>query len=123
MNSEKVIIGGQALVDLVYKAATDKKAENLETIDVRGIPAPADYFVVASTDNSVHLRAIFEGIISGLKEHKVSPWQTEGDGESTWLLIDYGDVIVHVMDAESRKRYDLTSLWKERLAAGSGERE
>ncbi len=118
MKSDKVVIGGKELVDLICSAAADKKADSIEAIDVRGIIAPCDWFVIASSDNSVHLRAIFDGIIGTLKDHKISPWQSEGDEGATWLLVDYGDVIVHIMDTESLNRYDLTSLWHERLAKG-----
>jgi ribosome-associated protein len=97
---------------LCRKLADDKKADDLLVLDVRDISSITDYFVLASGSSEPHLRAISEAIIGKLKEdHGVSPRAQDGTLHTGWLVLDFFDVIVHVMRGDVRRRYDLETLW------------
>jgi ribosome-associated protein len=97
---------------LCRKLADNKKAEDLLVLDVRGISSIADYFVIASGTSDPHLRAITEEIIYTLKEeHRLAPRARDGTLQTGWLVLDFFDVIVHVMRHDVRQRYDLEGLW------------
>jgi len=105
-------MGGKELVDAVVKALEEKLAENIVVLDLRGVSGAADWFVVCQGDNTSHTSAIADGVIGIIKEkHQTAPWHHEGLEEGRWALIDYTDVVVHVMLPEVRKYYDLESLW------------
>lgn len=92
--------------------ADDKKAEDLVVLDVSKISSITDYFVIASGSSEPHLRAIAESVTSKLRdEYDVRPRAEDGTLQTGWLVIDFFDVIVHVMRKEVRERYDLESLW------------
>lgn len=92
--------------------ADNKKAENIVVLDLRGLSSVADYFVIATGNNDPHLRAIVDEITQKLRErHGLSPHATEGARTTSWVVLDYIDVIVHAMHADTRDYYDLDSLW------------
>ena len=97
---------------LCRKLADKKKAENLVVLDVRKISSVTDYFVIVTGTSEPHLRAIVEEISRELREqHDVKPRAIDGDTSAAWQVLDYFDVIVHVMRTEARERYDLENLW------------
>jgi len=97
---------------LCRELADNKKAENIVVIDVRKLSSVTDYFVIASGTSQPHLRAIVEEITSKLRDdHDLRPLRAEGSTSGTWVVLDYFDVIVHVMHTETRLRYDLEGLW------------
>jgi ribosome-associated protein len=99
---------------LVQKYADDKKAENIVVLDVRKLSSVADYFVIASGGSEPHLRAISDAITKGLRdEHDLRPRAVDGTLQTAWLVLDYFDVIVHVMKADVREKYDLEALWND----------
>ena len=91
--------------------ATDKQAGNIVLLDVREICSFADYFVICSGDSARQLRTIQEEIEKDLKKEGVVPHHLEGTVDSGWLLLDYGDVIVHIFGTAERDFYRLDSLW------------
>ncbi len=94
------------------RLADNKKAENITLLDLRELSSVADYFVIVTGANEPHLRAIVDEITESLKEkHNVRPFSTEGARATPWVVLDYFDVLVHVMNDEFRKHYDLESLW------------
>ncbi len=99
---------------LCREFADNKKAENILVLDVRKLSSVTDYFVIASGTSQPHLRAIVEEIHSKLRdEYDLRPARTDGGGSGSWVVLDYFDVIVHVMHAETRTRYDLEGLWND----------
>jgi ribosome-associated protein len=97
---------------LCRELADNKKAENIVVLDVRKTSSVTDYFVIASGTSQPHLRAIVEEISSRLRdEYDLRPSRSEGASGGNWVVLDYFDVIVHVMHAETRKHYDLEGLW------------
>src|SRR5271155_2317088 len=100
------------LAELCRDYADDKKAENLVILDVRELSSVTDYFVIASGTSEPHLRAIVEEITDELREqHGLRPTRTDGTVQGAWVVLDFFDVIVHVMRADARERYDLEGLW------------
>jgi ribosome-associated protein len=105
-------MNSKQLAMLCRKFAEDKKAENLLVLDVRELSSITDYFVIASGTSSPHLRAIVNAIADQLREQAgLRPRAMDGNLNGDWVALDYFDVIVHVMRAEIRQRYDLESLW------------
>ena len=99
---------------LCREFADDKKAENLVVLDVRKLSSVTDYFVIASGTSQPHLRAIVGEIVDRLRdEHDLQPARKDGMGSTSWVVLDYFDVIIHVMHAEARKHYDLEGLWND----------
>jgi len=100
------------LAQLCRDFADNKKAENIVILNVRKLSSVTDYFIIASGTSEPHLRAIVEEITSRLREeHGVRPLRTDGSVHGAWVVMDFFDVIVHVMRADVRERYDLESLW------------
>ena len=105
MNSKK-------LAQLCSEFADNKKAENITVLDVRKVSSVTDYFVVASGTSEPHLRAIVSEITDQLRDqHDLRATRTDGNTGGAWVVLDFFDVIVHVMRADVRERYDLESLW------------
>lgn len=97
---------------LCREFADNKKAENLTILDVHGLSSVTDYFVIASGMSEPHLRAIVEEIVDQLRaKHNVRPRAVDGAVHTAWVVLDYFDVIVHVMRQDVRERYDLETLW------------
>ena len=92
--------------------ADNKKAENLLVLDVRKLSSVTDFFVLASGSSLPHVRAIVDAITDGLRDnHELRPRVVDGSPTGGWVVLDYFDVLVHVMRADVRERYDLESLW------------
>ena len=94
------------------RLADNKKAENIALLDLREISSVADYFVIVTGSNEPHLRAIVDEITEKLRiDHNVRPFSTEGVRISPWIVLDFIDVLVHVMNDEFRELYNLENLW------------
>ncbi len=100
---EKVRIGA--------RAALDKKATDLRVLNLQGISGVADFFLICSGNATTHIETIVEAIRQSLKAEGVRGRHHEGEGESGWLLLDYGDVVMHVFLEETRQFYGLERLW------------
>ncbi|HTD65513.1 MAG TPA: ribosome silencing factor [Candidatus Limnocylindria bacterium] len=97
---------------LCQKYADNKKAENMVVLDVRELSSVADYFVICSGTSAPHLRAISDEIMNKLRdEEELRPRAVDGTLKTAWIVMDYFDVIVHVMKADVREKYDLEALW------------
>ncbi len=94
--------------------ADNKKAENIVVLDVRKISSITDYFVIATGTSEPHLRAIVDEIKERLLEHHhLRPRATDGSLQTSWVVLDFFDVIVHVMRTDVREHYDLEGLWSD----------
>lgn len=99
------------LVTLVKTALADIKAQDVVALDVAGMTSIADHIVIASGTSSRHVKSIADRVIETVKAAGVKPLGTEGDAQADWVLVDIGDVIVHVMTPATRQYYDLERLW------------
>ena len=95
----------------IARAALEKKAANLEIVDLVGKADYADYLVLMSGGSERHVRALADEIQDQLHKNKVRPLSVEGLTACTWVLLDYGDVVVHVFQESARAVYDLDGLW------------
>ncbi len=102
------------MAHLIVDLITDKKGENIVLMDLRDVSLITDYFVIASASNERLLNAITEHVRDEIKKRsELYPLRVEGRGDSGWVLMDYGDVVVHLFDPEVRTYYDLESLWRD----------
>jgi ribosome-associated protein len=95
------------------RLALEKKAGDVVILELTGLTDIADYFVLASGTSERHVRTVAEAIEGGTKKEGGPPLSMEGHDEGRWVIIDYGDVIVHVFLEPLRELYDLESLWIE----------
>jgi ribosome-associated protein len=95
----------------ICQVLTDRKAQDVVAIDVKGKTAVADYYVVASGRSMAQTRALIEHVEEEMDKLGVAPVRREGVREGRWAVLDYGDVIVHIFNDETRLFYHLESLW------------
>ncbi len=94
--------------------ALDKKAYNVRLLEVKGLSSLTDYLLIATGRSDRQVQAIAESVRLGLKkDHTILPLAVEGMNEGRWILLDYGDVMVHIFQEPIRDFYDLDGLWNE----------
>jgi ribosome-associated protein len=98
---------------VAVQAAEAKQAKDLRVLDLRAISAFADYFVIASGANTRQIQAIADEVEQQLKKAGDRPLSVEGYDNAEWILMDYGDYLVHIFSEKSRAYYDLERLWRE----------
>jgi len=98
---------------IAVEALEDKKAGDITIIDISAISVMADYFVIASASSANQTEALMDSVDEKLVKAGVKGGQTEGVKTSGWVLMDYGDLIVHIFDKENRLFYDLERIWKD----------
>ena len=98
---------------LTAEAADEKKAFDILILDLRGLTYLADYFVICSGSNSPQVGAIADQIMQVLAKQGVHASHIEGQTGSTWVLMDYGDVVVHIFEEQARIYYSLEKLWND----------
>ena len=101
------------MAQIACKAIDDKKGQDIKVIDIHTVSVIADYFVIASGTNSNQVQAIVDTVEEQLGRAGFEAKQIEGNRNSSWILMDYGDVIVHVFDEENRLFYDLERIWRD----------
>jgi ribosome-associated protein len=95
-----------------YQLAENKKAEEIVILDVRKVSGITDFFVIATGTSEPHLRAIWEELETKLRElYGLRPRAVDGSVTAAWVVLDFFDVMVHLMRADQRERYDLEGLW------------
>jgi ribosome-associated protein len=109
--------GGSPLLDSKKKAikaasvAAGKKAKDIRILELKDISTITDYFIICSGESSTQVRSIAEAIDEAFSKEKNSPQGKEGLKFARWVLLDFGDVVVHIFDQESRDYYELEKLW------------
>jgi len=107
-------LDAQALAKHIVEVASDKQASDIVLLDIRPISLIADYFVVCSATSERQTAAIVRDVVDTVRsDHEVRPLRVEGQPASGWVLLDYGDVIVHVFGADQREYYKLEELWSD----------
>ena len=97
----------------IVRSLDNHKAAEIRVIDVHGLTSLADYFVIAEGTSSTQVRSFTDYVEYDLKEQGIEPLRTEGYRNSSWVLMDYGCVVVHVFMQEAREFYNLEHLWKD----------
>ena len=101
-------------VQLAIRCAADKKAFDILALDLRDIASFTEFFIIASGSNQRQVQAVADEINEQLKKHLGSrPVRIEGYSSAEWVLLDYGDFVVHLFNGESREFYDLARLWRD----------
>lgn len=98
-----------------------KKALDLKLIGIQDISVIADYFVLATGTSSTHVKALSDEVEFQFKERGITPNHIEGYRSNSWILLDYGDVVVHIFTAEARHFYDLDRLWQDGAVISAAE--
>ena len=101
------------LTKLAVAALEDRKAEDVTVIDISEISPIADYFIIANGTNESQVRALVDNVEETLGKAGYEVKQREGYGLGSWVLLDFGDIIVHVFDRENRVFYDLERIWSD----------
>lgn len=98
---------------IAYNALSDKKGEDIKIIDITGISVLADYFIIANGNSDSQVNALVDNVEEELHKAGYPLKQREGQASGSWVLLDFGDIIVHVFDRENRLFYDLERIWKD----------
>ncbi len=101
------------MAKIACSALDDKKAQNISVIDIEEVSVLADYFIIASGTNRNQVQALADNVEEELHKAGYEIRQSEGYGTANWILLDYGDVIIHIFDAENRLFYDLERIWRD----------
>jgi ribosome-associated protein len=108
---ERKNMQSKEFVQKICKVLSDKKGEDILSIDVRSKTDIADYYVIAGGRSMTHTRSLIEHVEEEMDKIGVAPIRREGVREGRWAVLDYGDVVVHIFNDESRLFYHLESLW------------
>ena len=99
------------MLKIAYTVLDEKKGEDIKVIDISNISVIADYFLIASTNNINQLQAISDELQEKFSKEGIEVKQVEGNRSATWILLDYGDLVIHLFDKEDRLFYDLERIW------------
>ena len=111
--SQDPIQRSRELAVAIADVISETPASNTTVIDIHELSTIADFFVICSGENERQLRAISRLLLDGLGEQEISPSKVEGEAVSGWILMDFEDVIVHILDADLRSFYNLEERWAE----------
>jgi ribosome-associated protein len=112
MNKATRPMRGVPLLQAIAGAAFDKKADDVTVLDLGLENGIADWFIICQGDNAMHNMAIAGNIRDDLEKRGMRPWHTEGEADGRWIVMDFSDVVVHVMTPQVRSYYCLEELWK-----------
>lgn len=101
------------MVKLAIEALEDKKAEDIRVIDISEVSVLADYFIIAGGSNRSQIQALSDNVEEKLGRAGAPSKQIEGYETANWVLLDFGDIIVHIFDKENRLLYDLERIWRD----------
>lgn len=101
------------MCEVAMSALTDAKGEQIRLLDVRKLTDITDYMIIATGTSDRHVKTLADRVLENMNEAGWKHLATEGIESSDWLLVDFVDVVVHIMRAQARERYDLESLWDE----------
>ena len=111
------------MASIAYRALEEKKADDIKVLDIENVSTLADYFIIASGKNHNQVQAMADAVDEMLGKAGYEPKQTEGYRSANWILLDYGDIVVHIFDTENRLFYDLERIWRDGTETTIGELE
>ncbi|MCI9080634.1 MAG: ribosome silencing factor [Lachnospiraceae bacterium] len=106
------------MAKIAYNALDEKKGEDIKIIDISGISVMADYFIIANGNSITQVQALVDNVEEKMNQSGFQMKRKEGNRSSTWVLLDFGDVVVHVFDNEDRLFYDLERIWSDGKTVG-----
>lgn len=104
---------GKEMAAIACSALEDKKALDIKVLDIEKVTSIADYFIIASGTNINQVQAMADNVDEMLTKSGCNPKQIEGYHGASWILMDYGDLVIHIFDEENRKFYDLERIWRD----------
>jgi ribosome-associated protein len=107
------MLDSKQMVKLAYEALDEKKGEDIQIIEIKDISIIADYFIIANGSNASQVSALVDSVTDKLGRNGVEPKRIEGVRSASWILLDYGDVVVHVFSKEDRLFYNLERIWRD----------
>ena len=108
-----VLKNSKEMAKLAIAGLEEKKANDIKILDISDVSVLADYFIIANGNNANQLTAMEDAVDEAMYTNGVHQKQVEGTGNSTWILMDYQDIIVHLFSKEDRKFYDLDRIWRD----------
>lgn len=102
----------KSLLEKIINLLEDKKGIDIKVMDVKEETTLSDYFLVVSGTSNTHIKALADNVEIELKKQNIYPNKIEGYNTSTWILMDYGDVVVHIFTEQERQNYNLEELWE-----------
>ena len=109
----ETLMEAKEMAAMAIQALEDKKAEDVKVIDISDVSTIADYFIIASGKNRSQIQAMCDNVEETLGRAGTPMKQKEGYQNANWILMDYGDIIVHIFDTENRLFYDLERIWRD----------
>lgn len=109
----KELENAKEMAKIAYQALTEKKGEDVRVIQITEVATFADYFIIADGNNPSQINALVDNVEEQLSKAGYEPKRIEGIRNSNWILMDYGDIIVHIFSKEDRLFYDLERIWKD----------
>lgn len=101
------------ITKVAYKALEEKKGEDIKILEISEISILADYFIIASAGNTSQIQAMIDHVEESLHKEGCDIKRLEGNRNSSWILMDYGDLVIHIFDKEDRLFYDLERIWSD----------
>lgn len=101
------------MAKIAFNALDEKKGEDIKVIDISGISVMADYFIIANGNSITQVQALVDNVEEKMNQSGFIMKRKEGNRSSTWVLLDFGDIVVHVFDNEDRLFYDLERIWSD----------
>ena len=111
--AEFIMDSAKKMAQIAYNAMEDKKAEDIRIIEIGEISTIADYFIIANGTNSSQVQALVDSVDEALSKAGIEPQRIEGNRSSNWILMDYGDIVIHIFSKEDRLFYDLERIWRD----------
>lgn len=112
------VMAEHALIPVVVKALEDVKAKDISVLDVRGRTSVTDFMIIASGTSNRHVKSLADNVVDEIKLIGEAPLSVEGGAGNDWILVDLGDIVVHVMLPAAREFYDLERFWRDAPAPG-----
>lgn len=109
MNTQEIL----DVVKIAYDALDSKQGEDIKVLDISGVTVLADYFIIAHGNNPNHVQSLIDETDRKLSEAGYEPKNVEGYRSGSWILLDYGNIIVHIFSKEDRMFYDLERMWSD----------
>ncbi|WP_206425676.1 ribosome silencing factor [Ruminococcus sp. Marseille-P6503] len=106
-------ISQEKLLETIIRALDSKRAEDIQLIGIRDLTIVADYFVIANGTSNTQTKALADAVEFEMKQLGIEPIRVEGYQGATWIILDYGDIVVHVFYKETRSYYNLERLWSD----------
>ncbi len=106
-------MNSREIANIAYDALDDKKGINITIIDISEVSIVADYFIIAGGSNINQVRALADNVDDEMRKNQIHSKHVEGYNNANWILMDYGDVVVHIFNEDDRLFYDLERIWRD----------